>query len=246
MNAFLNVRPPSLIAAAELRENPGQWAAYESTGNCVVLAGPGSGKTKTLTIKMARMLVEDVRPPRGLACITYSAECARELRRRLQRLGVSESKSVFIGTVHAFCLKNVVVPYAKLGGVQLPYPVAIATQKEQLNHFDDAVRSVLGRSARAAEFRTPIDAYRRTHVDRTSPSWKEYSDFAAVIESYEASLRKSGLIDFDDMVLMGLYLIESFDWVRKAIHPCAISDTCCRRISRSRPTTSQDRVESLL
>jgi DNA helicase-2/ATP-dependent DNA helicase PcrA len=38
----------------------------------VVLAGPGSGKTKTLTIKMARILAEDVQEPRGVACITYN------------------------------------------------------------------------------------------------------------------------------------------------------------------------------
>ena len=87
-----------LRAAEELRANPGQWAAYESSGHCVVLAGPGSGKTKTLTIKLARMSAEDVRPPRGIACITYSNECARELRRRLRALGIVESDYLFIGT----------------------------------------------------------------------------------------------------------------------------------------------------
>ena len=72
-----------LRAAEDLRPNPGQWAAYESTGHCVVLAGPGSGKTKTLTAKMARILAEDVEEPRGIACITYNNECARELESRL-------------------------------------------------------------------------------------------------------------------------------------------------------------------
>jgi superfamily I DNA/RNA helicase len=50
------VKPPYMIAAKALRKNEGQWKTYQSQGNCVVLAGPGSGKTKTLTIKMARML----------------------------------------------------------------------------------------------------------------------------------------------------------------------------------------------
>jgi hypothetical protein len=69
------VRPPYMVAADALKKNKGQWAAYESQGNCVILAGPGSGKTKTLTIKMARLLSEDVRPPRGIACITYNNQC---------------------------------------------------------------------------------------------------------------------------------------------------------------------------
>ena len=72
-----------LRAAEELRRNPGQRDAYNSRGNCVVLAGPGSGKTKTLTIKLARLLAEDVEAPRGVACITYNNECARELEQRL-------------------------------------------------------------------------------------------------------------------------------------------------------------------
>jgi DNA helicase-2/ATP-dependent DNA helicase PcrA len=102
---------PYLDAADELRDNPGQWQAYESKGHCAVLAGPGSGKTKTLTIKMARMLSEDVQEPRGVACITYNSECAGELRRRLVRLGVREGRNIFIGTIHSFCLKHVILPY---------------------------------------------------------------------------------------------------------------------------------------
>src|SRR5947209_3809409 len=102
--AAADSRPRYRIAADDFWDNPGQWQAYESKGHCVVLAGPGSGKTKTLTVKMARILAEDVRPPRGVACITYSNECARELRRRLRLLGVEERPNVFIGTVHSFCL----------------------------------------------------------------------------------------------------------------------------------------------
>jgi superfamily I DNA/RNA helicase len=72
-------RAAYLRAAEQLKGNASQWAAYESKGHCVVLAGPGSGKTKTLAAKVARMLAEDVHDPRGLACITFNNECAREL-----------------------------------------------------------------------------------------------------------------------------------------------------------------------
>ncbi|WP_214346433.1 UvrD-helicase domain-containing protein [Pseudomonas congelans] len=52
-----------LAQAAELAGNSGQLAAYNSQGHCVVLAGPGSGKTKTLALKLARILAEDVQAP---------------------------------------------------------------------------------------------------------------------------------------------------------------------------------------
>ena len=211
------MRTAYLKASEELRPNPGQWEAYDSTGNCVVLAGPGSGKTKTLTIKLARMLAEDVRQPRGIACITYSNECARELRRRLQHLGIEESDSLFIGTIHSFSLKHIVAPFASSAGVDITQPLNVATQDEQRKAFDRALTGVLGESARASQFRIPIDAYRRTHLDRNAPDWKEHPDFAAVILDYEARLRLAGLIDFDDMMLIALRLVESHEWVRRAL-----------------------------
>ena len=65
-----SVRAAYLAQAADFAGNPGQQAAFDSAGNCVVLAGPGSGKTKTLVLKLARIMAEDVRAPRGAACIT--------------------------------------------------------------------------------------------------------------------------------------------------------------------------------
>jgi len=113
-----------LTAAEELRDNPGQWFAYNTTDHCVVLAGPGSGKTKLLTVKMARLLAEEVRSPRGIACVTYNNECARELRRRLDVLDVEESQRVFIGTLHSFCLQRILVPYGALAGAPMCYRAA--------------------------------------------------------------------------------------------------------------------------
>lgn len=206
-----------LKASEDLRPNPGQWAAYESVWHCVVLAGPGSGKTKTLTVKLARMLAEDVRQPRGIACITYSNECARELRRRLQSLGVEESDRAFVGTIHAFSLKHIVSPFASTAGLVLPQPIKVATDDEQKKAFEQAVAAVLGESANPAEFKIPISAYRRTHLDRDAADWNEHADFATVIDHYEKRLRKKGLIDFDDMMLLALRLLESHDWVRQAL-----------------------------
>jgi DNA helicase-2/ATP-dependent DNA helicase PcrA len=128
--AWRSVSTAYLKQAEDLRENPGQLAAYESKGHCVVLAGPGSGKTKTLVLKLARILAEDVSAPRGAACITYSQECARELSRRLEALGLRESRNLFIGTVHGFCLRHILIPYGHLAGLALPYPLTLATTRQ--------------------------------------------------------------------------------------------------------------------
>ncbi len=207
-----------LEAAAELKRNKRQWAAYESEGNFIVLAGPGSGKTKVLTTKLARMLAEDVAPPRGIVCMTYSSECARELTRRLARLGVRSSRHLFVGTVHSFCLKAIVLPYARLAGVQIPNPIKVATHAVKEKAFSDALAQVISANENPAHWRTRCEAYRRTILDRDSRAWRDRDgDASRVVERYERLLHGEGSIDFDDMMLLGLHLVDGFGWVRKAI-----------------------------
>ncbi|OPY62261.1 MAG: ATP-dependent DNA helicase PcrA [Pelotomaculum sp. PtaU1.Bin065] len=213
-----NIRPAYMDAAEDLRPNPGQWRVYESNSDCIVLAGPGSGKTKTLTIKLARILAEDVSPPRGVACITYNTECARELKRRLERLGVGESRNVFIGTVHSFCLKNILLPYGRMSGLDLPEPLAVASQSEQGRIFAKVLSREIGGDEDPGYWRTSVDRYRRIYLERNSEEWKNQNEQVShLIESYERELRNNGLIDFDDMVLLGLQMIEKHLWVRKLI-----------------------------
>jgi DNA helicase-2/ATP-dependent DNA helicase PcrA len=213
----VDLRRAYLIAAEALRDNPGQWNAYNSSGNCVVLAGPGSGKTKTLTIKLARMLAEDVCPPRGIACLTYNTECVRDLKRKLIKLGIEERQDFFIGTVHSFCLQNVVLPYGLLTNLDLPNPLTIALPSDQKKFFERAFAKVKGSSEDPRPWKTKCDYYRRTNLDRNSREWHAEEATAKIIETYEKELRLNGMIDFDDMVLLGMRLIECMPWVRKAL-----------------------------
>lgn len=209
-------KPAYLEAAEDLRRNPGQWQFYESTGHCVALAGPGSGKTKTLTIKMARLLVEDVRPPRGIACITFNNECVRELKRRLDALGVTEGRCVFIGTIHSFCLTNILKPYGRLAGLNLPEPLTVACNSDRQRAFDRACQD--GSIDASGIDIDEMDRCRRIYIDRDTPEWQEYDrPIFSLIELYEQELHSNGLIDFDDMVLCGLRLCEQHEWIRKLL-----------------------------
>jgi DNA helicase-2/ATP-dependent DNA helicase PcrA len=200
-----------LAHAGDLASNPGQQAAYDSTGHCIVLAGPGSGKTKTLVLKLARIMAEDVRAPRGAACITYSQECARELTRRLERLGLREAPNLFIGTVHGFCLRHLLMPYGRLADLPMPFPLAVATQQQA----DQAMKRIGDRLFGVGHPNKPMDLgrHRRSILDRTSAAWISEAELAAWAEGYEAELRRTGLVDFDDLVIFGQRLVSEHDWV---------------------------------
>lgn len=208
-----------ITAAEDLRSNSEQWEAYESQGNCVVLAGPGSGKTKTITIKIARLLTEDVRPPRSAACITYSNACVAELRSRLRKIGVEESSSLLISTVHSFCLTELVLPFARLAGLAVPDPLTVASPSQSSNLFARAVSRVAGTRLNPHWVRTHCDKLRRVVPDKGSREWLGWHEpqHTAIVEAYEEELLNAGCIDFDGLILTGLNLLERHAWVRAAL-----------------------------
>jgi ATP-dependent DNA helicase Rep/DNA helicase-2/ATP-dependent DNA helicase PcrA len=218
---------PYIQAAKELRGNNEQWRVYESKGNCVVLAGPGAGKTKTITIKIARLLSEDLRQPRRLACITYSNACVGELRTRLVKLGVEDDDRLLLSTVHSFCLTELVLPYAQLAGIDVPEPLVVASPSESREFFRQAYVQKLG-GAPPNWFRIECDKLRRTVPDRESTEWKTSDKReTTVVEAYEKLLLANGLIDFDGLVLAGLELVEKHAWVRRCIkakYPIVVID----------------------
>lgn len=205
-----------LEAAEELRSNNGQWAAFNSTGHCVVVAGPGSGKTKVLTLKMARLLAEDVQAPRGVACLTYNNECVRELRRRLDQLGLGDARNAYVGTVHSFCLRHVLGPFGALAGEQSG-SFAVASESERRRLIDEAMSSV-GMYGDAERLLHDADGLRRKHIDRSEEEgWDESDDLTRLCLAYERRLDHEKLLDFEVMVRRALLMMENNAWVRRAL-----------------------------
>ncbi|MFM5388645.1 ATP-dependent helicase [Aeromonas dhakensis] len=205
-------------ALEELAPNREQHEAAVERGHCVVLAGPGSGKTKTLTTAMARTLMEDVIEPRGVACITYNNECATELEERLAKFGVANNDRCFIGTVHSFALTQVIAPYARCIAQLLPDNFRVATSSECRTAIDAAYKAVFGNMGNAQDRWRFAEEKRRRDVDRTLPAWWEKNpELATFIEAYETELRCKALIDFDDMPLIAFRMIKEHGWIRDAL-----------------------------
>jgi len=205
-------------ALKELLPNKEQYDAATAQGHCVVIAGPGSGKTKTLTTAMARALMVDVAEPRGVACITYNNECAAELEERLACFGIDGRNRNFIGTVHSFALTQVLIPYSRCIPELLPSDFRVATRDECRTAVEAAYFAKFGANEEPHARWKFAEEKRRRDVNRLLPSWRNTNpELADFIEMYEAQLRRAGLIDFDDMPLIALRMIREHAWIRNAI-----------------------------
>ena len=196
--------------------NAKQAEAYAFDGHCAVLAGPGSGKTRVLVAKVARLLTQRIDGPRGIACVTFNNEAVREMRNRLGELGFKPSKRLFIGTVHSFCLACVVAPFGHLFRDDLKTELIAAGVQQRELALEEALDKI-GLGGHARDWQNQFDRYRRTHPIREGRNWDEDPEMARLVETYENLLHGQGLLDFDDMVLIALDLIRRHEFVRSAL-----------------------------
>ncbi|MBS1051188.1 UvrD-helicase domain-containing protein [Gluconobacter japonicus] len=91
--------------------NVDQVKAIEQPGSVFLTACPGSGKTRTLTYKIARELSLLTSDKQRVVAITYTHRAADEIQERIEQLGVDTSQ-LWIGTIHSFCLEWILRPYA--------------------------------------------------------------------------------------------------------------------------------------
>lgn len=204
-------------AIAELRENERQWEAFTTTGDCAVLAPPGSGKTKLLTTRVAHDLVSGaIPPPQGAACITMTNEAAGELRRRLGALGVLPRPNVFVGTVHAFALSSIVSPYARVAGRTELAESRLASVGEMDAAFELAFDAVLGADTNPIGVKSTMDKVRRL-VDYSGDPMLGGPGIAQLARQYEAELKASGTFDFNDLMRHAVEMVQEHEWLRRLL-----------------------------
>jgi len=186
-----------LKRVSDIRQDPDQQAAFDSLESQVVIAGPGSGKTYLLTTKVARTLFEGVvRYPHKVACVTFSRQLAAKLEKELQQLGVDENECMYVGTVHAFCIAEIVMPAARLLPLsQVPKPFRIASQQEMINALSQALREQNtvppNGQQEQRNIKSNLDKYRRLHF------LPEHDDFDTVSMPEADGYSRNSLVGLD-------------------------------------------------
>lgn len=189
-----------------------QQAVQHTEGPLLILAGAGSGKTKVLTVRIAYLLAQGVNPYEILA-ITFTNKAAKEMKSRVEGLVGDVANRIWLSTFHSFCAKFLRFELDNFLGYNSNFTiydtsdsqVVIKAALKALN-LDDKYYPV------GAIISAISDA--KNKLMFASDYRKQARDFyqqkvADVYEYYERELRKNNALDFDDLLLVAVKLLQS-------------------------------------
>ncbi len=218
--ATTDALPPQPPASGEL--TAAQWAAVDHfEGPLLVLAGPGSGKTRVITRRMARLVERGVDPQQILA-VTFTNKAAEEMADRVERL--AGGRPVAVSTFHRFCAR-LLRDHAEMVGLQANYTILDTTDQKQvirsvldeLNldavHFPPA--RISGQISRAKNEQQTAESLLLDSVNRVGNHFSEV--VARVYPRYQEFLLKANAVDFDDLLLHVQQLLNENPELRRQL-----------------------------
>lgn len=199
--------------------NPQQAEAVINTeGPMLIMAGAGSGKTKVLTCRVANLLQKGVRPYRILA-ITFTNKAAAEMRERVNNMSGPAAKDVWLFTFHAFCARFLRMEIDKLPGYGGNFAIYDTADSQNLikqilkeMNLDDKrfqPSGILSRISNAKNALQDAVAFARQAGDFYEQK------VADIYSRYEQKLQLNNALDFDDLLMLSIKLLQENKEVRE-------------------------------
>ena len=186
-------------------------AVTHTDGPLLIVAGPGSGKTRVMAHRVAYLVGEKNIPAWKILAVTFTNKAARELRERCERLVGVGSNELQVRTFHGFC-SRVLRSDGELVGLKPEFTIYDADDQARvsrrvLDDFDIDPKQFPPRSLLSVisdaknNMRSPAQLSRRTETYRDEVA-------ARVYEAYEGALQRANAVDFDDLLLKTYQLLE--------------------------------------
>ena len=194
--------------------NPAQLeAVHHLTGPCLVLAGAGSGKTRVIVYKIARLLQAGYEPSQ-IAAITFTNKAAQEMRERAKELvGPKAAKHLVISTFHSLGVRILRAEGGKLG---LKEKFSILDSDDVLSILKDAGAS--SDNALARRWQWTISAWKNQGLNSAQAEAQADTDddrvAARIMQRYEERLAAYQAVDFDDLIALPHKLLLRDEAVR--------------------------------
>lgn len=191
--------------------NPMQRLAAETTeGPLLIIAGAGSGKTRTMTYRIANLLSKGV-PASSIMALTFTNKAAKEMLSRVDKLTESSAGDAWIGTFHSICVRILRRDIEKIG-----------YQRSFVIYDDDDQMRVLKDIFKRMDIDDKLLPYREVKSNisdaknklQSADEWfaQSHKDFRSqkihdIFRSYDHTLKQANALDFDDLISKTLQLL---------------------------------------
>ena len=209
--------------------NPSQREAVTHTeGASLIVAGAGSGKTRVLTYRIAYLLEQGV-PAGRIMALTFTNKAAREMKERIMKLSAvssqpSDFRYLMMGTFHSVCTR-LIRPYADILGFTRDFSIYDTTDSRSVikaickeRGLDEKVykpNAVHSRISNAKNSGISPDEYGRNSTLLREDREMRLYELPTVYALYQARLRAANSMDFDDLLINMLRLMDISPEVRE-------------------------------
>jgi len=199
------------VSSSRARLNPEQQEAVDWVGGPIqIFAGAGSGKTRVITHRIARLLAEGT-PPSNILAVTFTNKAAREMRERVANMVGDSALLLWLGTFHSICARILRIDGKHIG---IPPDFVIYDDADQMalmreilkrKNLDDSKmqpRGILSEISKAKEQMLSPERYGETATGFVERLVSE------LYPAYNELLRKANALDFDDIIYQTVRLFE--------------------------------------
>ncbi len=192
-------------------------AVLHKDGPLLVFAGAGSGKTRVITYRIANLIHTHGVSPRHILAVTFTNKAANEMKERLRHLLGDAARGLWVGTFHSICLRILRESGMAIG---IPPNFVVYDESDQLEVVRQALmalnidekqfnaRTIANQISRAKERLLTPEQYQERAIDFFERI------VASVYRNYQAFLRAANALDFDDLLVRTIELLETQPLVR--------------------------------
>jgi len=191
--------------------SPQQQAAKYVNGPCLVLSGPGSGKTRVITHRIAYLIDEQKVNPSDILAVTFTNKAANEMKARIRKL--TKIVPIWMGTFHSICAK---ILRESGGYIGISPNFTIFDDDDSMRLVKDVMKDldISTKNFSPGSIKGSIESAKNEVVGPT-----EYQGYARgyfqeivykVYNEYQKALRKSQALDFDDLIFQTVLLFQNY------------------------------------
>ncbi len=189
-----------------------QEAVQTTDGAVLIIAGAGSGKTKTLTHRIAYLIQENKNHPLNILAVTFTNKAAKEMRERVRALLNGESSMPIIGTFHSICARILRKEAEQIG---ISKNFLIYDSSDQLSLMKESLK----------EIAVSLDQFNPSSILSTISSAKNGLETSTIFSErasgyfeeiaakayhvYQKKLREANALDFDDLIMQTVLMLQN-------------------------------------